>query len=67
MLVSAYYRLKVYEMRLETNFWLSVQPMGNRHDYAINGMIFDFIGTGSGVAVCDWRRNFFKKEDGISF
>ena len=41
--------------------------MGSRQDYAINGMIFAFFGSCSGVLDCGWRRNFFKNGDGFSF
>ena len=36
--------------------------MAGRHENAINGMIFDFPGTGSVVFDCDWWNNFFKIE-----
>ena len=30
-------------MRMERNFWLTVLKLGSRHNYAVNGMIFDFL------------------------
>ena len=38
------------------------QPMGCRHNYAINGRNFVFFGSGSGVVDFDWWRNIFEKE-----
>ena len=36
--------------------------MESRQDYATNGTIFAFFGTGSDVADCDWRTKFRKME-----
>ena len=36
--------------------------MGSRQVYAIEGMIFAFFDTCSGVSHCDWWRIYFKKE-----
>ena len=47
-------------MRLEMNFWLRYQPMGNRHNYATNGENFTFFGSRSGVVDCDCRKFFSK-------
>ena len=41
--------------------------MGSRHDYAIKGKFFAFLGPGSSVLDCHWRENFFKLGNGFSF
>ena len=41
--------------------------MESGHDYAINGMISAFLGTGSELLDWDWRINFFQNGDDLSF
>ena len=41
--------------------------MGSWHDYAIEGMIFTFAGSGSDLLDSDWRKNLFNNGDGFSF
>ena len=36
-------------------------------NYAMNGMIFGFPGTGSGVLDCDWRRKLIQNGNEFPF
>ena len=40
--------------------------MGCRNDYAINGIVSAFFGSGSDVLGCDWWGSFFKIGDAFS-
>ena len=54
-------------MLTEMIFWLIVSTtVESTHDYAINGMIFAFFGTGFVAADCDWRKDFSNRGDGFS-
>ena len=52
--------LKVFNLRTEKKFWLTVSTNGKLTFYVVDGMIFAFFDTGWDVADCDWSRTFFK-------
>ena len=41
--------------------------MGVRHDCAIKGRIFAFLGSSSGGIEYDWRKNFYRIGAGFPF
>ena len=62
-----YCRLKVYEMRIELNFWLTVSTNGVSTRLCPKLNVFGLFCSGSGVFDCDCRRNFLKNGDGFYF
>ena len=61
-----YCRLKVYKLRMQMNFWLTVSTNGEstRSCHKWNDFFF-FYGTGWGVLDCDWWRKSLK--NGVGF
>ena len=62
-----YRRKKMYILKLETKFWLSVSASGKSTRLCRKWKNFCFSGSRSGVVDCDWRRKFIKKEGVFHF
>ena len=62
-----YSRLKVYELRKETNFWITASTNGESTRLCPKRNDFCLFGTISCVLDCDWWIKFLRKEDKFPF